>query len=562
MKWWIGGGIGFAVVLGSQAQAQVRPPQTVNPLQTLPQVQAPSLAPHVSTSVQARPANPRLVALLSHTITPGRFDVTGVHAVPFAEIAALFSPMTGKRVTVADLVTASARIAEIYKRHGYALSFGYIPAQQFDHGIVHVTVVEGYVAKVEVGGDAGNLEPRIRAIAARIAADHPLRQSTFERYLQVLGMLPGVTVHADVPAPTTTDGATRLMLDVQRKRLNATWATDFNHPGVQGVLTGEENGLSPLGEQISLATLLPGGPGDQRLYSMGYTQPIGSDGLKSVLSTSRYTGNPDIDNLLPAGFEHRLTQNQIALTLSYPLRLDNRHNLSAFAGIVGMDQRDAYLNTGNGATLNQQADLRVFRTGIDYTGADEKRVRKFQLGVDHGFDAWGAGVNTVVHVGNGVEAIAARPDFTRYSVDFVQSDTWPHHFGTVVSMSGQYSPDSLPSAEQISFGGQRYGLAYDPGETAGDSGWGGSLELNHYDDTSLRWLKRWTPYIVAQEARVYLNTGSPRVTHLGSAALGLRLTDTRHYTIDLSLAQPFGDKPIETGRREPRWNLAFSYQLR
>lgn len=563
MKWWIGGSIGFAIALGAQtqAQAQVRPPQTVNPLQNLPQARSPSTTPNVSTSVQARPANAQLAALLSHTITPGRFDVTGVHAIPFAEVAALFSPMTGKRVTVGDLVAASASIAEVYRKHGYALSFGYIPAQQFDHGIVHVAVIEGYVAKVEVNGDAGNLEPRIRAIAAHIAADRPLRQSTFERYLQVLGMLPGVTVHASVPAPTTTDGATHLVLDVKRKRLNGTWATDFNHPGIQGVLSGQENGLTPWGEQLSLSMLFPTGRDSQRLYAAGYVQPIGTRGLKSALSASRYTGNPDIDHQLPSGLEHELSQNQVALTLSYPLLLDSRRNLSAYVGVNGTNQRDHYLSVVNGATLDQLADLRVLHAGIDYTGATDTRVRKFGLSVDRGLDAWGASVRTVTRIGGNLVEIASRPDFTRYDASFVQSDAWPHHFGTVLSIAGQYSPDNLPSTEQISFGGQRYGLAYDPGETAGDSGWGSSLELNRYADASLGWLKRWTPYVVAQVARVHLNTGTPLVRRLGSVALGLRLTDSKHYTVDFSLAQPIGDKPIEADRRKPRWNLSFSYQL-
>lgn len=564
MKWWIGGSIGFAMALAAQpqVQAQVRPPQTVNPLQNLPEAKPPSTAPNVSTSVQAHPANPQLADLLSHAITPSRFDVTGVHALPFAEVAALFSPMVGKRVTVGDLVAASARIAELYKERGYALSFGYVPAQQFDHGIVHVTVVEGYVARVEVRGDAGNLEPRIRAIAAHIAADRPLRQSTFERYLQVLGMLPGASIHASVPAPTTTDGATRLVLDVQRKRVNATWATDFNHPGIQGVLSGQENGFTPWGEQLSLSTLLPTGRGSQRLYAAGYVQPIGTRGLKSVLSASRYTGNPDIDHSLPPGLAHELSQNQVALTLSYPLLLDNRRHLSVHAGIDGTNQRDHYLSEASGATLDQFVDLRVLRAGIDYTSATATRVRKFGLGIDRGLDVWGADVHTVIRIGGTVAGIASRPDFTRYDASFVQSDAWPRHFGTVFSIAGQYSPDSLPSTEQISFGGQRYGLAYDPGETAGDSGWGSALELNRQIDTAQRWFRRWTPYVVAQVARVRLHAGTPLVRHLGSAAFGLRLSDTRHYTVDFSLAQPVGDKPLEADRRKPRWNLAFSYQLR
>ena len=99
-------------------------------------------------------------------------------------------------------------------------------------------------------------------------------------------------------------------------------------------------------------------------------------------------------------------------------------------------------------------------------------------------------------------------------------------------------------------------------DAAGDSGWAASFELNRYYDVSTIWLKRWTPYAVIQVARVHLNTGSAPLSQLGTAAVGVRLSDTKHYTVDLSVAQPTGEKPTEEERREARWNLTFSYQLK
>jgi hemolysin activation/secretion protein len=560
MKAWIGPALGISIAVSMQVEAQVRPPVTANPLQNLPRVETP-VTPHVNTQVQAQAPNPRLAALLATPLTPKRFDVRGVHAVPFKQIAALFSPMTGKNVHVADVLAAANKISAVYQAHGYALSFGFVPTQDFADGVVHITVVEGYVAAVDIKGNAGNMEPKIRAIAQHIVKDRPLRQKTFERYLQVLGMLPGVHIDANVPAPTTTDGATRLELDVKRTRFNATTGIDFNHPGVQGLTSVTENGLLPLDEQIGFSTLLPSGPGDQRLYSLTYLQPLWSDGLMLHVSGSHYQGNPDTDDQLPDYLQQDLHQDQYAFSFSYPLLLDNHTNLSATGGAYVTSMQEIYTNTTDGARLIQQYGLRVLDAKLDYTKASDTSVQKINLEIAHGLDALGANASTITQIGNVAVVAPADPQFTRYDATFIQSNVWPHRFGTVFNITGQYSNNTLPTTEQITFGGPRYGLAYDPGETSGDTGWGASLELNQHYDLSDRWIKQITPYVIGQFARVYLNVGVPTLAELGTAGVGVRWTDKHYYAFDLTVAEPVGDVPIGAPHREPRVDFSFSYQL-
>jgi hemolysin activation/secretion protein len=560
MKAWIGPALGISIAMSMQVDAQVRPPATANPLQNLPRVETPT-TPRVNTQVQTQAPNPRLVALLATPITPHRFDVVGVHAVPFKDIAALFSPMTGKTVHVADVLAAANRISEVYKAHGYALSFGFVPTQNFADGTVHITVVEGYVAAVDIKGDAGNMEAKIRAIAQHIVRDHPLRQKTFERYLQILGMLPGMHIDANVPAPTTTDGATRLELSVKRTRFNATTGIDFNHPGVQGLTSVTENGLLSQAEQIGISTLLPPGPGDQHLYSLTYLQPLWSDGLMLHVSGSHYQGNPDTDNQLPAYLQQSLHQNQYAFSFSYPLLLDNHTNLTATGGAYATTMEEIYTNTIDGARLIQQYGLRVLDAKMDFVKASDTSVQKVDVEIAHGLDALGANASTITKVGDLVTVAPADPQFTRYDATFIQSNVWPHRFGTVFNITGQYSNNTLPTTEQVSFGGPRYGLAYDPGETSGDSGWGASLELNQHYDLSNRWIKQVTPYLIGQFARVYLNVGVPTIAELGTAGVGVRWTDKRYYSLDLTVAEPVGDVPIGAPHREPRVDFSFSYQL-
>src|ERR1700761_7378367 len=144
MNRWLGCLLGMTVVCSTQAQ--VRAP--ANPLQTLPRTETPKEAPSVTVNVQAR--NPALEALLASHLTPTRFDVTGVRSIPFADVAALFAPMRGKDTTVGEMVAAADKVTAMYKAHGYALSFAFVPSQTFAGGVVQVTVVEGYVSGLTV----------------------------------------------------------------------------------------------------------------------------------------------------------------------------------------------------------------------------------------------------------------------------------------------------------------------------------------------------------------------------------------------------------------------------
>ena len=130
-----------------------------------------------------------------------------------------------------------------------------------------------------------------------------------------------------------------------------------------------------------------------------------------------------------------------------------------------------------------------------------------------------------------------------------------------VSAAGQFSAQRLASSEQISFGGRMFGPGYPAGEVAGDKGWGASLEFNRLFTLDMAYLKTVQPYVIGDMARVLSN--SVVLTHrsLASVGLGVRFSDRRYYTLDLSIAQPVGDKPINASHRSPRLNAIYSYQF-
>jgi hemolysin activation/secretion protein len=529
-----------------------------NPLNALPQVTAPDKGPKVTLQVQ--PQAPRLQALLATHLTPKKFEVEGVKSIPFAEVAQRFTPLVGKDVTIGELIQIADGVTKLYQSRGYALSFAFIPAQHFENGVVRVTVVEGYVSTVDITGDPGREEAKIRAIAAHIQQDRPLRHATFERYINVLGLLPGITVAANVPPPKNTDGATTLELKVTHKTVNFSTGISANQPGVQGLLTATENGLTSLGEQLSVSALLPKGPENITYLAVNGTLPIGSDGLIAKINASHYSGNP-VNTGLPSYVKSTVINDRLGGSLAYPLLLSNSQSVIGTVSAYASHDEDRYANTINGAQIGLRSQVRVLQLQADYASVAAGQVRKASIDVAQGFNVLGASKAGESNIPGVVETNPISLNFTRTGASFSQTNEWPMKIGTAIAMIGQYSPDSLPTSEQISFGAQHFAQGYEPGEASGDSGWAASFEINRGFTPGYRYLQTFTPYVSFDMARVYLHAGMPAPARLASVALGFRVTDAKYYSLDLSVARAVGDAPIESPSRSPRVNATFSYQL-
>ncbi|MCA3862246.1 MAG: ShlB/FhaC/HecB family hemolysin secretion/activation protein, partial [Burkholderia sp.] len=242
---------------------------------------------------------------------------------------------------------------------------------------------------------------------------------------------------------------------------------------------------------------------------------------------------------------------------------NNQRSLLGTVSGYAAHNEDRYQSQTNGNTLDNRSQVRVLQLQLDYTSVEPKQVRKLSVNVAKAFDILGASKSQTGLV-NGVGVTYADPTsltFVRTGATVTQTNEWPFRIGTSVSLTGQYSPDSLPTSEQISFGSTRYALGYQPGEASGDSGWGMSLEVNRGFTPGWTYLKSITPYVAYDMARVYLHSGTPSPNRMSSVGIGVRFSDSRYYSLDLNVAKPIGDAPVESASRSPRINAAFSYQL-
>ncbi|MBN9412147.1 MAG: ShlB/FhaC/HecB family hemolysin secretion/activation protein [Burkholderiales bacterium] len=552
-----------ALTLASQgAVSWAQSPSAGNPLDQLPQpLDRTPAGGGVQVEVTPAPAPAATADALARQFVPRRFDIEGVKSVPFSDIAALFSPHVGKPVTVARLVELAREATALYQRDGWGLSFVYVPSQAFADGVVRVVAVEGHVADVRVEGDAGRSAARLQDIAARIRTEKPLRRETFERYSALLGRLPGLTVEASVPLPASTDGASVMTLKVTRKMFDANVASDLRRPHPRAVATATLNDTLTPGGQLSVSALVVGRE-DERLQAVQYRQAIGSEGLTLKAAFSAYRGDPDGTLGLASPFDRRTTNLRRELSALYPLRLGPTHSLLLSGGLYSVDNVETTADPATGNFVADDTRVRAAFAQLAWEDNQPRRARSASLLVARGLDGNGAGSFVRSNVPGAAGPGTARVDFTRALIELKESRRIGDAWGIVASAAAQVTPDTLPTTERLSFGGARFGRAYAPGETSGDQGWGLGFEVNRlFTRPAGGWVRQVQPYVLLEAARAYGELGTPVPSKLGSASLGLRLADLKHYMLDFSVSRAVGERPLENPDREPRLVVQFSFRL-
>ena len=209
--------------LAATGTAHADGPLRGNPVDSMPQIERPPGATQPPPVVQtATPEQLALQARLAQRIVPRHFDVTGVHAMPFEEVSALLEPLSGKEISLGELVQQVDKITQLYRDRGYPLSFALVQNQTFANGLVVVTVVEGYIGTVRIEGDIGNAQDRLESLAEPLKAEKPLKQATLERVLNLMRTVPGVKFTPALDLPRRADGATELLLTASRQPVSLT----------------------------------------------------------------------------------------------------------------------------------------------------------------------------------------------------------------------------------------------------------------------------------------------------------------------------------------------------
>lgn len=505
-----------------------------------------------------RPA-PSPQDIASQQVAVRGVNVQGSTAIPFEEISALFTPFINGTHTLGELNAATLKISALYQRHGYALSFAYLPPQNFTNGAVQVMVVEGHVKSLNLEGNFGRSEDDIRELAQPLLNERPLTTQTFERQTQLMARLPGVQITASASLPTTTDGGVPLLIKSKHKPVLLSISGEARKPTPRMIASITLNDPLWAGSQLQASALLQN-PDKERFASVDFTQQLTPEGTQARVSYSDYRSlNPPATRV--EGINDLTRQRKLDFNISHPWILSSATQLSTTAGLYAINYSRELADSQ--ASFLREDQVRTLYAQMAWASFSSNSTRSASVLLAHGLDGMGARQNTSLRVANDLYPLptVAKLNFTRLNADYTQRHRFANKLGAAFAMGGQYSGDILPIPERISFGSTRFGRGYQAGEFAGDSGLGTSAELNYQFPVSLAWVKSAEPYLLYEWARTHQQTTGASGNTLRSASLGLRLSDNRYYALDVAMSKPLGDSSLNNPNRELRYSLMLSYNL-
>lgn len=440
---------------------------------------APRAEPQTAPAApETRPA-PRAGTEQSFLLTAVALE--GATALSEADLADIWTPLLGTQATVATLEEIAAAISARYRARGFVLSQAAVPAQSIENGAVRIQVIEGFIDTVSVEGGAESSQATARRLLAPVATDRPLRLETLERGVLLTRDSLGGDVETVLKPSPSTFGAADLTAVLGEKQIDGFLAIDNKASRLYGgwIATGGVTtyDLIGFGERIDvLGALAPNN--DYLAFGQGkisvpapFLDGGALDGARFELGGDFSRGEPDLDKSGVLGFTEISEETNVNIGVVVPFIRTRAENLS---GSLGLGWRESTSSTrfGGVSVDSGRDELVIAEARLTWDRADRfGGVSLVDLGVRQGIDAAGATV-----AGSG--PAAGEIDFTLGQLTLIRLQRLGESpWSIYAEATGQAAAATLPDSERFGLGGESLGRGFAPGNTTGDSGYGGRLEV-------------------------------------------------------------------------------------
>lgn len=426
----------------------------------------------------AAQAQPRgtVIALPSTVAPPGAENVklvirsvviTGSTVYSPDQLAPLYADLLGHEVSLQAVYDLAQRITAKYGQDGYVLSRAVVPPQDLHAAgaTVRIQVIEGYIDRVVWPEKLNQYRNFFSDYEAKIVADRPANIRTLERYLLLLGDLPGFKVTTKLQPSATNPAASTLVVEVTEKPVDLQGRVD-NHgsrsrgPG-EFLASATLNNIAHAHEAFTLTYAGVPQLRELQYVAANYRQVLTSEGL-TAFATASYTWGkpgPPVAQIL----DYKTRNPYAEAGLSYPWIRSREKNLT-FSGLFFLNDADA--NFGD-IPFNRDR-IRGFRVKADGDYADPWRgINQYNVTLSQGLEGLGSTRN-----GNDLASrLNGRVDFTKLEFTYARLQPLFWNLSAFVSAYAQYSFEPLLSPELCGYGGRFYGRAFDPSELLGDRCW-------------------------------------------------------------------------------------------
>ncbi len=465
--------VAAALLFPHLALAQLQKlPGSAEPGRQAPQPPAPPPAlTDLEWSVQLPPGAEPPPSLKSEKLELKDIRLLGVTAYTRDQLAGLFRDDIGKTITFERFYAIARAIQDRYRKDGYILSFSYVPPQAVEDGVFTITVVEGFVERIQVGDVEGTLKDTLARALRPITEFKPLNVATLERYLLLANDLAGIKVTAVLRPSRTTRGATVLETKVRRTPFGGgasidNRSSDFTGPWGSSV-SASANSLLGTGERLGLTLSEAGGLKEKKAVAVNYRQPVGYEGLLLDTAFSQTDSKP---GSTLAEFSVETSTLEASTKLSYPVIRSRAQTLTLGGGFTYRDTAVDLLHQ----PFNRDR-LRLLSAEVNYSNAE----------------VWGGTARIVFGATQSLQILNATDpqsestsrgdadmDFAKLNIDMVYARPLFAGITARIATTAQYSTRPMPASEEFSLGGDGFGRAYNSGELSGEDGVGFSAELS------------------------------------------------------------------------------------
>lgn len=465
----------------------------------------------------------------------GAVVIEGATVFTPQQLAATYKKYLARKIGFEQVQEIAAAITKMYRDAGYFLSRARVPPQLPKLGVLHVQVVEGYIDQVAFTGSLKQRDALYRAYGDKIAAGRPTKLATVERYVLLLGDLPGITAKGSVKEIDAEQGRYRLEVAIKRDTVAGYASVDNRGTRAvgryQALLDVAVNGALDGRDQTGVTLFtIPGQPKELIYGEVRHSHTFGSEGLK-VTARASHSESDAGENFSASNLGNRSTRG--SLEVAYPAIRGRAANLWLNGAVEAISQRQDQFQT-----QNYDDELRIARAGIFTDLTDQlDGYNSLRLTYSQGFNIMGAsGPNS-----QDVSRTDGQAAFNKVYAEVRRHQPFLGSWAIDLRAAGQWADDRLLSAEEFFLGGSRYGRAYDSGEISGSQGVAGSAELQWAQYANgLPWLDIYQLYGFYDAGAVWetSNTSYDGRASLASAGGGLRLTFPNKLYAGIEVAKP------------------------
>jgi hemolysin activation/secretion protein len=476
--------------------------------------------------------------------------ITGSTVYSDEDLEPLYRDLIDREVPLQAVYDLAQRITARYGRDGYVLSRAIVPPQSLSaHGAtIRLQVIEGYIDRVIWPESIARYRNFFTDYEARIVSERPANIRTLERYLLLLGDLPGFKVTTSLKPSTTQLAASTLVVEVTYKPLEVGGRVD-NHGSIArgpGEFLASATVNNILGAHEAFTATYAGAVELRELQYVGanYRQVLNSEGLTAFVNGSYSWGRPGTREL--ELLEYKTQAAYAEAGLYYPMIRSRERNLTLTA-LGFMSDANGIIFNDPGTPPSTRDRLRGARAKADGDWADQFRgINQVNVTFSQGIDGLGSTDNHNPLASR----LHGRVDFSKIEATFARTQPLFWNFSAFLSVYAQHAFTPLLTPELCGYGGRFYGRAYDPSQLLGDSCLIelGELRLDMPTPPGLFSLAQL--YVFADHGRltnIHPDLGTPRALEGSSLGTGLRFGWVNQVNVDFYVA-----KAIEGPRDDTR----------